>query len=424
MWSKLGLTATLAAYLALAAFIPATASTNASYQIAVTESATTMVYGGKAPLIQATLTVPPDDPGPSLLDFYVRVDSVRYLGSLSGSSPSYTLNVVGLDPIPSVGQHAVVAEYLSRKNGLVTSAPVILTVQKQTPVVICSIDNAATTYRANTLLTIRVMFGNTFVPVDIVNGSFSITFAGVRTFTSPPLRASSTGQVTVSAPSINGVYQAKCAFSGTSSFNPTEARLATSTIIVSGNNQVGGIAVYTNPTPVRSGVATTWKVVVYARAGLPAPTGYVGLVVGGAVGTAVPLGPGGSVTFQAVAPAIGPSSIIRADYLGDPVYGVFSAEFPLKTPPIPNEVPSGAATAAPTPTATPDPTPTPTATPTASAVSLALPSPTNRLDVALVGTGAPTATDRGAGLRLAGALTALALVGLGAGLVWRRRKRS
>jgi hypothetical protein len=78
----------------------------------------------------------------------------------------------------------VVAKYLSPKHGWLTSAPVVLTVLKKTPVLSCYTINVTNTYAPSTPLTIRVEFSNTNAPIDIQDGTFSITFTGPRTFTS------------------------------------------------------------------------------------------------------------------------------------------------------------------------------------------------------------------------------------------------
>jgi hypothetical protein len=154
------------------------------YQLTVTESAPSMTYGDLTPSFVAHLTVPSDDPPlAGNTPFYVAIDSQNYGGSLSGNFPTYTL-FVGPPPSPSVGQHAVVAKYLSPKHGWLTSAPVVLTVLKKTPVLSCYTINVTNTYAPSTPLTIRVEFSNTNAPIDIQDGTFSITFTGPRTFTS------------------------------------------------------------------------------------------------------------------------------------------------------------------------------------------------------------------------------------------------
>ncbi len=399
-------------------------------QLTVTESAPTITYGDWTPSFVAHLTVASDDPPlAGNTPFYVAVDSQNYGGSISGNYPTYSLYVGPQPPpLPSVGQHAVVAKYLSPKHGWLTSAPVTLTVLKKTPVLSCYITNVTNTYAPNTPLTIRMEFSNTNAPVDIQNGTFSVTFTGPRTFTSANLRADSAGQIFLSVPPATGSYHGSCAFSGTSSFNPVDGYLNIPTIIVSANHAVGRISLYTNPTPVTQGVMTSWKVVVSARSGLPTPTGNIGLRIGASYTKVIALEGGGSVTFQAVAPGLGPSSTIVVAYYGDPVYAASSADFPLTTPPIsaaptaPTVVANAAAaTAAPTPASTP--TPAATESPTGAPQAIALPSASHRFQPVLASS---TGSSQRGGVStpyLLGALATLTLLGLGAGLAWRQRRR-
>jgi hypothetical protein len=433
MWSRLSLSAAISVAFAIAAVLPAAASTtDTNGQITLTANgSTTMTYGESSPTFRSVLTLASGDPSPTDMTFYFLVDSQMYIGSVSWSNPNWTLFENGFGPPPlSVGQHSVVAQYKST-NHVLTSAPVILNVLKKTPGLDCSINNVTNTYATNTPLTITVGFSNTNAPVDIQNGTFSITFTGPRTFTTGNLRPNSAGQVFASAPPATGVYQTKCAFSGTGSFNPAETHLNIPTIIVSANNHVGAIALYTNPTPVTHGPMITWEVIVSPKSGLPTPTGYVGVDIGVAYTKLMALGPDGSLTFQAIAPGLGPSDTIRVDYMGDPVYAWSNANFPLTTPPIPGAPPSDAGPAAQgpptastgTPAATESASPAATENPTPRALSMALPSPSNRVGAALLSASGQSAPDGRRGLLLVGAIALLTLVGVGAGLTWRQRQR-
>jgi hypothetical protein len=199
------------------------------------------------------------------------------------------------------------------------------------------------------------------------------------------------------------------------------------TIIVSANNPVGRISLYTNPTPVSQGVLTSWLVVVSARSGLPAPTGDISIRIGASYTKIIALEAAGSVTFQAVAPTLGPSSVITVWYYGDPVYAASSANFPLATPPISAYAAPGAATAvsnaasasvSPTPASTP--TPAATESPTPASQAIALPSASHRFDPALASS---TGQHGGVGLYVLGAFATVTLLALGAGLAWRLRRR-
>jgi hypothetical protein len=428
MWSRLSTVTGIAAALVIAAVLPAAASGTATNgEITLTAGgSTTMTYGESSPTFRSVLTLPSGDPPPTDMTFYFLVDSQMDVGSVSWSNPTWTLFENGFGPPPlSVGQHAVVAQYKSPSHVL-TSAPVILNVLKKTPGLDCSINNVTNTYATNTPLTITVGFSNTNAPVDIQNGTFSITFTGPRTFTSANLRANSAGQVFASIPSARGIYQTRCAFSGTASFNSVATQMNMPTVVVSANNQPGRIALYTNPTPVTHGPNITWRVVVSARPGLPTPTGNVSVDIGRSYTKLMALGSGGIVTFQAVAPSQESLASIRVWYYGDPVYASAGADFPPTTPPIPGDPATSADTAAQRssrPSAgTVSATPGASESPVPSAVSIALPSPSNRLGAALVGSaGRPVPDGRPA--LAAGAIALLTLVGLGAGLAWRRRQR-
>lgn len=216
-------------------------------------------------------------------------------------------------------------------------------------------------------------------------------------------------------------------FSGTSSFGPTGFSFGN--VIVSPANQVGGIALYTNPTPVTNGPLITWKVVVSGRPGLPAPTGDIRVMLAGSTSSPVPLS-GGVATFQLVAPYVQPSDIITVWYYGDPVYAASSAKFSLNTSPISNSAPPSAVPAS-VPPQTAQQNPTPAASPTQSTPDSPTPSPSSnasqspnhRLNAVLSNSKNPSIPGGGGTLYLVGAAALLMLVGLGSRLAWHRRRR-
>jgi len=397
------------------------------YQLTITESSSTMTYGELSPVFHAYLTEPSDDPPLNVMTAPLRisVDSQDYYGSLSGTNPTYALYVPALDPRPLPGQHSVIAKYLSPNHGVLTSSPVALTVLKSTPGLSCGVMNFSTTYTPNSPLKFSALFSNTNAPVDFQNGTFTVTFVGAQTFSFGNLKANSALEVTTPVPAAYGVYNTKCAFSGTNLFNPVETTMSIPTTIVSGNNPVGGIALYTEPAPVTGGALITWKVVVSGRPGLPAPTGYISLTIAGASTQIISLGAGGSVTFQARAPGIPPSATIQVSYNGDSVYAASQAYFPLTTRPIANSAPPRAATTTP-PAATPPPTPSPSATESATPLpsSDATPSATaTRLAPSLASATGPSKAGAPGAVVLVGAIFALMLLGIGSGLAWRLRRR-
>jgi hypothetical protein len=67
--------------------------------------------------------------------------------------------------------------------------------------------------------------------------------------------------------------------------------------------------------------------------------------------------------------------------------------------------------------------PAATESPTPPALSMALPSPSNRVGAALLSASGQSAPSGRRGLLFVGAIALLALVGVGAGLTWRQRQR-
>jgi hypothetical protein len=452
MSPKLGLLGAAVAVLAWAApFVPAGASAAASsipsgFQITVSESAPSMVYGGPSPSFRASVTESPDDviPVNTFPVFYLLVDSQTIGGDVSGSAPTYSLSVSGLAGIAplSGGQHSVVAQYVSHKHGLVTSAPVTLTVLKGTPILNCAGGSVPPTSSPNAPFMVSTSFGGINAPVDWQNGTFAVIFTGAQTFTMGGLAANSAGQVMATTPSVPGVYQVKCSFSGTGSVNPVEARLGTPTIIVTANHATGGIQLRTDPTPVTGGQQTTWNVVVLGGSGLPAPTGTVSIRIGSYFTSAIALSGGGSVTFQTY-PASGSfaGSSIRVWYSGDPVYAAAGADFSLSTPPISGSAGSPvaghpgspiAAVAGPSQTAAPDPatvpgSPAAMAAPggqTAETRPAAGPSSVRPATSSLVLSPARLVAYGGGVRSLIGVVVLVTLIGLGLGVAWRRRRRN
>jgi hypothetical protein len=343
----------------------ALAATHVSgYQITVTESAPTMFYGESSPSFRAVLTVPAgESPISNLANFFIQIDGQGYQGggSVSGTTPTYYLYLAGTyGTALSVGQHSVIAVY--RGSGLGTgieSAPIELTVLKNTPALDCFISQLNYTYTPNTPLTITLSFSNTNTPVDWQNGTETISFVGTRTFTYANLKPNSSIQVFVSTPPVPDTYRLRCIFNGTKSFNSVEADLSAT---VSASYQPG-IKLYTNPTTLKSGLSTTWYVVVSGASGLPVPTGSVAITIGSSYTRLIALGSDGTLTSQGIAPFIS-GTAIRILYSGDTVYKWYDASFPLTNPPLPatgaNPPASTSVGGTPSPTSSNSPTPLPT----------------------------------------------------------------
>jgi hypothetical protein len=310
------------------------ATQDSGYQISITESAPTMIYGEPSPSFQAQLTVPANDPLTNPANFYIMVDTQGYGGDISGIVPTYSLYVGGIDATPtlSVGQHSVVAVYYSLlQMKMIESAPITLTVLKATPALTCYINNLAYTYAPNTPLTITMEFSNINAPFDWQNATYTIKFVGTHTFTWANLKSdSSTNQVTVSTPRVTGSYQLQCIFNGSNSFNSAGFDLGA---LVSYNYKPS-FKLYTNPTALKAGQPFTWRVVASGRKGLPAPTGNIDISIGTSYSLSATLGPDGKVTIRGKAPSFLSGNTIEIFYFGNSVYTSYIANFPLKNPPI------------------------------------------------------------------------------------------
>ncbi len=414
------------------------------YQITVTESATTMIYGDLSPTFRAQLTVPIGVSVTSPNDFYIRIDSQSYAGggSLSGSSPTYLLYLNGTYGTPlSVGQHSVVAVYTSSNQGIIESAPIKLTVTKSALDLTCFISNLAYTYAPNTTLTITLSFSDSVssAAVDWQKGTDTISFVGSRTFTYSNLKPNASSQITVSTPSVTDNYKLRCIFNGSPSFNSAEFDLGA---VVSENKQPS-IKLYTNPTTLKYGQSATWYVVVSGIAGLPIPTGEISITIGTSYTRLTGLGPDGTMTAQGIVPPL-TGNTIKILYSGDPVYTWYDASFPLTNPSIPttggsiaNPTPgnvTGGNTTQPLPTsmanaATPGSSPTSTTIAKAASISSSSSTPgaTSSPTAGLIGSNvtklSPNQGNAG-GWILLGTLVALASSGVVGLVVLRRRSNT
>ena len=110
------------------------------YQMSVTESASTMTYGGVFPDFQAQLTVPTDDPLTNPNNFYIMIDSQIVGFGSPGPAPTYSINLPGKFvpmKLPG-GQHSVVAGYYSiQLKTAIESTPITLTVLPASPALSC-----------------------------------------------------------------------------------------------------------------------------------------------------------------------------------------------------------------------------------------------------------------------------------------------
>ena len=118
------------------------------YALSVTESTSSMTYGGAAPTFQAQLTVPDGDnplQSPSQVFFTIESQSFAPDGNTSSGSTSYTFTLNGTSVAAqstlSVGEHTAVARYFSSVlDAQIQSEPITFTVQKRTPTLVCGIN--------------------------------------------------------------------------------------------------------------------------------------------------------------------------------------------------------------------------------------------------------------------------------------------
>lgn len=310
------------------------------YSLTLTESTSTMTYGGTPPSFQAQLTVPageiPVNP-PNQFSFLI---DAHPFGSDSNSSVGTTYyfnfdsNYVASAITLSAGQHTVVASYFSSVvKQTLQSAPVTVTVQKFTPTITCNVNGGF--FLVNTPIAFGLSAQNG-PAIDWQDATYSITFVGSQTFTETNLSLGSSGQVTATAPPVPGTYSFQCTFNGTANFNAAQSPSNTGVTLLVSQGHQPGISLYSTPTTITAGQTATVEVVISGGPGLPTPTGGVALFLGPYNYTNVfRLGADGSVTQQILFPSPLPSTTLQVNYTGDTVYAQSSATFSLTNPPIP-----------------------------------------------------------------------------------------
>lgn len=375
-----------------------------------------MTYGQTAPNFTASLVPPAGDPALGAAPYYVSIDGVNYGGVVNYQGPPYILTLRGSTVPLAAGQHTITASYVSPNYGVLTSAPITLTVLKASPSNMeCYIGNTSATILPSTPLTVVVG------PTGLSGGAFSVTFTGPHTFTSPAAALDANSQFAAVSPPAPGVYQAVCNFSGNAQYSSLSVPMNNRQVTVSAGQTVGGIALYTNPAPLVFNAPTTWRVIVAAQRGLPTPSGYVSLRIGSSFTKILQLGPDGTLTFDATCPGFGPSDEIQVSYSGDAVYAAKLVYFSTATRPI--QAGSNASSSTPQGVALPatgSPSAAPSGKPSLSPSPTSLPS----LVPALGRTLGAASNRISATWYFAGGVGLLALLAAGAGLALYRRRRS
>jgi hypothetical protein len=191
---------------------------------------------------------------------------------------------------------------------------------------------------------------------------------GPVTVTYPNLTLDSNNQLVITSPSTPGNYKVTCSFDGTANYNSAGFVFP---LTISEEHPIGNIQLFTNPTTLVSQKPMTFDIVVQGTAGLPTPTGSVGVAVGAASTGPILFSSPGNLLVTISSPLfISPSDTVKVTYYGDPVYGMASKSFSITNPPI-----SSGAGGSSTPTSIHPPTAGP-GTPTASVTSNATPSET------------------------------------------------
>ncbi|HKW06888.1 MAG TPA: hypothetical protein VJS19_04900 [Candidatus Dormibacteraeota bacterium] len=313
-----------------------------SYQLTVTESASAITTDQSTPSFRASLVPPAGDPSLNPANFYISIGSMNEAGGLNTLSPPYNLYFGGLPPFSlTAGTYDVVAKYQSPNYGLLTSAPVTLTVSQATPTLTCN-GGGNYTYAPGAPITIGVD--------GVGSGAFTAHFAGPENLTSSVQQLDSNHQFTVSAPTVPGNYSPSCEFQGSATYAPASAPFNNRVLTVSASHPVGGIRLYTNPAPLVPNTPTTWQVDVIGQPGLPAPTGNVSITIGNYfIRPLLILGPGGTATVQLTSPNATAADGIQVVYMGDTVYADSFVHL-YTTQPIPGRTASGATPSASSPT--------------------------------------------------------------------------
>jgi hypothetical protein len=403
-----------------------------TYELSVSESSPTWVFGQPSPSFRASLIPPSDDPPlTGNTSYYIKVGSTSYVGSSSSMPPRELLYLAGIGSTAlAPGQYPVVAEYLSPNHGWLTSAPITLTVVKATPDLQCQVSSTIYVHPPNAPLTISANPG-------LAGGTFTVSFTGPRTFTSAPAQADSSGHFAITTPPAPGVYQVSCNFSGSATQSAGSAPLYSRQITISASNAIAGVTVFTDPAPLTSFVPTTYQVIVAGRPGLPPPTGTIGLTIDTYFTKLdIALGSDGKATFQATNPPIPSSASLQVLYTGDTVYATSVVSLSQKTAPIPHPggssnlgtapiTPSSGNANAGTVPGMSNPTPSPTqgdVTPTPTATSRASGSRSNS-DLAKTAAGAPNGPPGPLPYIVALLVGLVALTGMGSRMAIRRRRR-
>ncbi len=353
---------------------PNTATGN--YQVDVQVTNGPFSYGGSTfPQFQVTLTALngttlPSCTGSTFVTISIDTDPGTNWGSNS-QSPSGTNTCVYTFTGPSDWSHyppgsRMVTAQATVSGQVVATGTATFTVNKAVTSISCFVNTPGVNFQTGSTLQIAQDVqgpSSTFTP-DWTQSTFNVTFTGPQSVTYSnitPDTTPGTGWLSVQAPTTPGHYTMTCAFNGYGDYAPSTS--GSVGVDISAFNQVGGIALYTNPTTYNPNQSCDVYIVIRAAPGGPTPTGRASITIGQNYSPVMNLSANGTLSLR-LGPLASPSgSQIRVDYQGDSYYRWTSSTFSFTNPAIPSNAPtSGGSTGSPqaTTTATENSSGTPT----------------------------------------------------------------
>jgi hypothetical protein len=279
----------------------------------------------------------------------------------SSDGLTYTFKVPMSWTVLPPGNDYVIAKYTDPSTHTsVQSSPYSFTVNKGATSFQCTISNYSAIFNSGYTLDIQMtpQSGDPDVPVDWQHTTYTVKFVGPTTVTQTGLVPNSNDVVTVPAPTQYAYYsEVDCTFNGTNLFAPATTNAVGQPVLVSQEQQLGGIQLFTNPTTLASNRSADLYVVLHAASGGPTPTGAVGFTISRYYSANQTIGSDGMLLVHTTLPNLNGASEITISYTGDPYYNVEVVNFPLTNPPIPGGS-GGNGGSGGHPTSTPSKTPT------------------------------------------------------------------
>ena len=198
--------------------VRASVSRAVAYNLTLTiNGSTTITCNTSTPALNALFNHPATKPSNGeTVNLYID-NVIGNSGSITPISSTedqlYYSGVSGL----SVGSHQLQVKYLlTTTSTLIVSNTITVTVAKgDISNFTCGIVNHTYTYALGQDIILAIGLS----PI-ITDGSFSVTFKGPTTVTTPNLKLDSKSEITVKVPGTPGQYQLLCGFEGSSQYNP------------------------------------------------------------------------------------------------------------------------------------------------------------------------------------------------------------